>query len=363
VIPGATDTVTLIVPTYNEESFIEACLASVIEDPLTEVLVVDGGSTDATRDIVTSLLPRFPGLRLLPNPRRTAACAMNIGLAHATGQVIVRLDAHSVYPPSYVQRLTSALHEYDADVAGGVWVARARRDTAFGRAVAASITNPWVMGNTGYRIGGGDVRVVDTVPFGCWRADTLRNVGGYNEKLNRSQDYDLSQRLKAAGARIMLVPDILIEYHARSGVWQNVRYNYWNGYWVGYPMVAHGVRFATRHLVPAAACLLGLSLVIACVALPSPVPLLLALPYLVILALSAVAAAREGFAVALRLPLITAATHVLYGFGTLHGIGKGAAVRFRRHRPLNRHATAGYTRGHQVPSPDRDGKPRSVASA
>jgi glycosyltransferase involved in cell wall biosynthesis len=323
-------TITLIMPTYNEEAFVGQCLESVIDEPGMEVLVVDGGSTDATRDIVTRLMARFSGLRLLDNPRRTAANAMNIGLAAATGQIVVRLDAHSIYPPGYVRRLTSALEEHRADVAGGVWVARARKRTAFGRAVAASLTNPWVMGNTGFRVGGGDVRVVDTVPFGCWHAETLRKVGGYSEELHRSQDFDLSQRLRKMGAKIILVPDVIIEYHARSGVWENIRYNFWNGYWVGYPLVAHGIRFAMRHVVAAMACVLGLSVAVACWLTWSPWPLLIAAPYLLVIVLSAVAASREGLAVALQLPLITVATHVLYGFGTLYGLLRGTLVRLRR---------------------------------
>jgi glycosyltransferase involved in cell wall biosynthesis len=326
----ATGSVTLIMPTYNEARFVAQCLESVVEDGHTQVLVVDGGSTDATRDIVTALMPRMPGLRLLDNPQRTAATAMNLGLAHATGEVIVRIDAHSVYPPGYVQRLKAALEEHSADVSGGVVVSIPRTGTVFGRAVAASLTNPWVMGNAGFRLGGGQVRVVDTVPFGCWRAETLRRAGGYNEELHRSQDYDLSQRLKQLGAKIVLVPDVVIEYQARSQLGENVRYQFWNGFWVGYPMVANGVRFAARHLAPAVATVLGVVVLGASAVLVSPWPLLLVAPYLVILVLSGVAAADKGLAVALHLPLVTAATHVLYGLGTLYGLWKGAIVRFAR---------------------------------
>jgi glycosyltransferase involved in cell wall biosynthesis len=355
-------TVTVIMPTYNEASLVAECLTSVIEDPSLEVLVVDGGSTDATRDIVTRLMPRFPGLRLLDNPRRTAASAMNLGLAHATGRIIVRLDAHSVYPPGYVRRLTAALDEHGADVAGGVILSVPRRQTAFGRAVAASLTNRWVMGNTSFRVGGGEVRVVDTVPFGCWRADTLRQAGGFNESLHRSQDYDLSQRLKRTGAKIILIPDVLIEYHARSGMYENVRYNYWNGYWVGYPVVAAGVRFAVRHFVAASACVLAVALVVVSLLVSSPWPLLLGAPYLVVLAMSAAAAARAGLAVALWLPPITFATHLLYGLGTFHGLGAGLVERLRRpERAGLRGEHAGIRGEHAGPPADQRRVVRAAA--
>ena len=322
-----TGRVSLVMPVYNEEGFIEACLTSVVEDPETEVLVVDGGSTDRTRDVVRALMPRLPGVRLLDNPGRTAASGMNIGIAAATGEYIVRLDAHSVYPPGYVRRLVAALAEHRADVSGGIIVPVPRRGTWFGRAVAASLTNRWVMGNAGFRLGGGEVRVVDTVPFGCWRADVLRRSGGYNEDLHRSQDYDLARRAAALGAKIILVPDVVISYRARSGLTENIRYTFWNGYWVGYPMVACRVRFAARHLVPAAACVAGAPLLAAGAASSSGWPLLPAAPYLAILVLSGLTAAREGPAVAALLPLITAGTHVLYGLGTLYGIIRGAPAR------------------------------------
>lgn len=319
--------VSVIMPTYDEAPFVEDCLVSVMDDVISEVLVVDGGSTDGTREIVNGLAARYPRLRLIDNPRRTAASAMNIGLANATGDIVVRLDAHSVYPPGYVARLTSVLRERDADVTGGVIVAAPRKATAFGRAVAASLVNRWVMGNTGFRVGGGDVRAVDTVPFGCWRAETLRRAGGYNEALTRSQDYDLSQRLHEMGATILLVPDVLIEYKARSGVWENVRYNFWNGYWVGHPLAASGVRFSARHLVPAVACLGGAALVGACAVLASPVPLMLAAPYGLVLLAAAVAARDQSPAVVALMPLVTAGTHVLHGLGTLWGLVKGALAR------------------------------------
>lgn len=322
--------ITLIVPTYNEEHFIERCLESVIDDPHTEVLVIDGGSTDRTREVVRSLQTRFPGLSLVDNPKRTAACAMNIGVARATGDYLLRLDAHSVYPVGYVRRLVEALEEHAADVSGGVWIPKARNGNAFGRAVAASLVNPWVMGATDFRVGGGEVRQVDTVPFGCWRTERLRLAGGYNEQLHRSQDYDLAQRLRQQGAKIILVPDVRIEYQARSGFVENIRYNFWNGFWVGYPLIAHRVRFARRHLVAAAACLVGLLLLGAVAASASWWPLALAAPYLILLLMSALASSRDGVAVALQLPLITLGTHVLYGFGTLYGLVKGAGYRVWR---------------------------------
>ena len=133
---------------------------------------------------------------------------------------------------------------------------------------------------------------------------------------------------------MIMLPDVVVEYQARSGVLENVRYAFWNGYWVGYPMFAARVRFALRHLTPAAACLLGLVLIGAAGLTASWWPLALASPYLAVLALSAAAARREGLAVSLYLPLVTVGTHALYGLGTLYGAFCGFLASLRSDRTV-----------------------------
>lgn len=338
-------TVSVIMPTYNEAAFVEDAVASVMDDAISEMLVVDGGSTDGTREIVAGMLSRYPRLRLVDNPRRVAASAMNIGLAQATGELIVRLDAHAVYPRGYVARLAAVLAQHEADVTGGMCVAVPRRGSVLGRSFAATMGNKWVMGGAAYKVGGGDVRPVDTVPFGCWRADTLRRAGGFNEELLRSQDFELSQRLRSMGATILLVPDVVIQYMARSGIRENARHNFSNGFWVGYPWAALGLRFSARHLLPGGACLGGVALVAASVVRRSPRPMALALPYLAVLSLAARQAADQGPAVVAVTPLVTAGIHVSYGLGTLWGLVRGGIARIRRRSVREPVRSAPPTRG------------------
>lgn len=317
---------TLIVPARNEEKFIESCLRSVMTEDVTQVLVVDGGSTDRTCEVVLSMVKDFPVLELIDNSvGKTAATGMNLGLARATGDVIVRLDAHATYCDSYLTKLASALDTHLADVTGGVFVPTPQSGTVFGRAVAASLVGRWVMGGAGFRSGGIEGLEVDTVPFGCYRASILRAVGGYNEALHRSQDYDLYERIRRAGGKIVLVPSAEVAYRARSGVWENIKYNFWNGYWVGFPRVAIGTRFAWRHFVPVIA--LMLCLILACIGLLTGVWLPLATAfagYMLVPLAAAWEARRSGLAVAALIPIITLGTHGLYALGTLCGIVAGS---------------------------------------
>lgn len=319
-LPQRAPDITVVIPTLNEEPYVHECLHSVLTEDaerVLEVLVIDGDSDDGTPERVEEYSKTDPRVRLVHNPRRTAAAALNLGLEAAAGAYFVRLDAHSVYPKGYLSRLVDALEEYDADVSGGAIRAVARRPSLLGRAVAASLGNPFVIGNSAFRVGGGAPRLVDTVPFGCWRTGLLRAVGGYNEELHRSQDYELAGRLRARGARTILLPDVVITYRSRSGLWENAKYNFWNGYWVGYPAAGMGVAFAPRHFAPGFAVVLGT----AWLALVRPLGLVafLLVPYAALLLLSALATRREALGVAVLQPPIALMTHVTYGLGEVWG--------------------------------------------
>src|SRR5688572_8184842 len=95
--------VLILIPCYQERDFIIACLESVRKFTLpagwtTEILVIDGGSTDGTPDLVKSFAARATNVQLLHNPRRTQSCALNLGITRSTADYILRLDAHSEYP-------------------------------------------------------------------------------------------------------------------------------------------------------------------------------------------------------------------------------------------------------------------------
>src|SRR2546422_970398 len=130
--------VSIIIPCRNERAFIAKCLDSILRDgfPLDrlEVLVVDGRSDDGTRDIVEEYSARFPCVRLLDNPRGAVPPALNIGIARASGDVIMRMDAHAELERGYITGCLAALDEHNADNVGGVWKIVPRSPTAIGRA-------------------------------------------------------------------------------------------------------------------------------------------------------------------------------------------------------------------------------------
>ncbi|HEV3112919.1 MAG TPA: glycosyltransferase [Candidatus Binataceae bacterium] len=139
--------VSVIIPCLNEARFIGACLESVLcgefpRDDL-EVLVVDGDSDDGTARIIDLYAERFPNVRRLNNPRRNTPAALNIGLAHAAGNIIVRLDAHAAYPSNYIALLVHWLEKSGADNVGGVWETLPLNERKTSRAIAIALSHPF----------------------------------------------------------------------------------------------------------------------------------------------------------------------------------------------------------------------------
>src|SRR5215211_1226169 len=126
--------ISILIPCLRERVFIEQCLESVLafEIPagaeLLEVLVMDGGSTDGTRELVQRKGEIDSRIRLLDNPGRIQSTGLNIGLSVAAGKYIVRLDAHSVYPQDYLALLIETSLRTGCDNVGGLFITQPRGD-------------------------------------------------------------------------------------------------------------------------------------------------------------------------------------------------------------------------------------------
>lgn len=319
--------VTVIIPCRNEEAFIDGCLASVIASDFPherfEVLVVDGMSTDRTRAIVGRCLEKDRSIRLIDNPAQIVPTAMNIGIQQAKGDVIVRLDAHAVYPHDYISKVVDWLGKSGADNVGGVWLTRPANSTAKARAIAIGLSHPFGVGNAHFRIGASEPRWVDTVPFGCYRRDVFDRIGMFDEELVRNQDDELNARLVRRGGRILLVPEIVSEYFARESLAKLWRMYYQYGYFK--PLAARklGGVMTVRQLIPA----LFVTAIVAGGLLSWPFPVVRLLIGAVLLAyavgdivFAARAAWTQGLLCVLWLTLVFPVLHLAYGVGFLKGL-------------------------------------------
>jgi len=338
--------VTVIVPCRNEERHLAACLDSVLataypHDRL-EILVVDGESLDGTRAIAEQYAqrpdPKVPVI-VLSNPGHTAPAGMNIGIRHARGDVIARMDAHALYPREYLPRLVEALENTGADNVGGVLETLPASDKPVARAIAAACSHPFGVGNSRFRIGSATNQWVDTVAFGCWRRQLFSWLGMFDEELVRNQDDELNHRLIAKGGKILLVANVTARYFARETLAQLERMFFQYGFYK--PLVARkiGRVMTLRQLAPPA---LTLGLIgAALLALIAPIGRWLGLALVLVYGAAILWATlrrlprlglRAGVALLVAFPLM----HLSYGWGFLCGL-----VRWGRHpRERNLHSEA-----------------------
>lgn len=332
--------VSCILPCRNEEKFIGPCLDSFLataypHDQL-ELLVVDGCSNDATREIVEKYSAQHPWIRLLDNPKRIVPTALNIGIKAATGDVIVRLDAHVVYPPDYIPKCVAALESTGADNVGGTVVTLPANQTPVAEAIAVGLSHPFGVGNSWFRIGTTEARWVDTVPFGCFRRELFNRIGMFDEELVRNQDDEFNFRIIKHGGRIMLLPDVVSYYYARESPGLAAKMLYQYGFFK--PLVARKIgRIVTlRQLVPPAfVAALAAGIVLAIIW--PPATLLLAALVLTYAAAALFSAAgqvrRRGIRCAAALAGVFPLLHIAYGYGFIRGMWSMLVSRDRYRDP------------------------------
>jgi len=215
--------ISVLLPIRNEELHIKNSILSIINNNIfnknMELIVIDGDSDDSTVEIVDEIIinNKDVNIILLNNPEKIVPVAMNIGIKKAKGEFIVRIDSHSVYPKNYLINLVELMLKLKADNVGGCVVTKPINKSTKSLAISKALSTPFSVGNSLFRVmRKGSAIEVDTVPFGCYRKETLIKIGLYDEDLVRNQDDELNARLRQSGGRVFLIPDIKIDYYSRD---------------------------------------------------------------------------------------------------------------------------------------------------
>jgi succinoglycan biosynthesis protein ExoA len=344
--------VSVVIPCRNEFWYIRACLDSVFRQELDgiemEVLVADGMSDDGTREILGELAREYVSLRILDNPGRIVSTGVNRAILAARGEIVVRMDAHSVYAPDYVRSCVKVLHETNADNVGGPALTRA--DGYWARAIAHAFHTRFASGGAKFH----DPRYegpVDTVPYGCWRKTTLERLGLLDETLVRSQDDELNVRLVESGGSVWQSPRIVSWYWPRATLAGLFGQYFQYGFWKVAVIRKHRRPAAWRNLVPSSCLLVGIALLVCTAAAGlggSPGwRNAFAACWCALAALYALASLASAFAVASRkgwglfpvLPVVFATYHFSYALGFLLALVHRPAV-WDRPTPVTRAVTA-----------------------
>jgi succinoglycan biosynthesis protein ExoA len=310
--------VTVVMPARNEEETIAAAIDSLLdqayEGPL-DIVVAVAPSSDRTLDILTGIAATNERVTVVDNPAGVTPAGLNAAIATATGDVIVRCDAHAEIPAGYVTAAVETLKETGAVNVGGVQ--HAIGISPMQRAIAAAMSNPFGVGDARFHMGG-EPGFVDTVYLGVFRRDALDAVGGFDETLARNQDYELNYRLRQAGGGVYFDPSLQVTYRPRStlrGLWTQY-YEY--GRWKRVVMRHHPGSARWRQFVaPAFIVGLGLSGLAAVTGHRKLAAIVPGSYAAATITATLVELARNGDRAALLLPAVFPTMHVAWGTGIL----------------------------------------------
>ena len=324
----------IVLPIRNEEAYIRSCLERLLEQDypvdLLEILVVDGSSTDGTREVVRSIMREHPdrSIQLLENPKRIVPTALNIGILRARGDVIVRMDGHTVPAQDYVSACVRALRASGAANVGGR--IQPRGSTEFGRAVAAAQAHPAGAGDAKFHFAT-TPEYVDTVYMGAFRKHIFDRAGLFDEAMVRNQDYEMNVRIRKAGERVYLDPSIRSTYTPRGTPRALWRQYFEYGWWRVETLRRHPRSLRWRQLLPAVfvAALVAFSLAAPFTAVGRgllTLQLIVYTAFLVIATLHARPDLEERRASPWHFPLAIALMHLSWGAGFLLNAASGGRV-------------------------------------
>lgn len=312
-------TVTIVVPCRDEASCIDDSLSALLKQDypgVIEVLVAEGRSRDDTRARVGAWVARDSRVQLIDNPEGIVPTGLNRAIRRAAGEIVVRADAHSRYAEDYVSRCVEVLIKTGAANVGGP--ALLAGDSNFQRAFALASASLLTLG--GARSKQPEYEgPVDTVQYGCWRRDTLINVGLFDEAFVRNQDDELNLRITRGGGVVWQSTAIRSWLTARPTL-GGLFHQYWQyGYWKVLILAKHGSPASIRHLVPAMVVALGIFLV-----LSAPFSsgaywtlLILVLTYAIVVVGESIRICRGQQLLAPRVMALIPTVHLAYGLGFL----------------------------------------------
>ena len=318
--------VSIIVPCYNEEATIQKLLASLRAQtyPLArmEVVISDGLSTDRTREMIEAFQKEHSDLsiRVVSNRARTIPSGVNQAMRESRGEIFIRLDAHSMPIPEYVERCVAAHLADKGDNVGGVWEIRPGAETWIAESISFAAAHPLGVGDAMYRLNA-KAGAVDTVPFGSFRRSLIEKIGAFDETLLSNEDYEFNTRVRESGGVVWLDPSIRSDYFSRSTLGKLTN-QYWRyGFWKFRMLKRYPHTLRWRQALPPAFVFILLVLIVLSLGWTFA-QYLLALQlcaYFFVLWLAGLWLAlktRKGFLI-VGLPLAIATMHIAWGTGFL----------------------------------------------
>lgn len=320
--------VSVVMPVINEERHLRASVDRILEQdfagPL-DVYIAIGPSRDATKEVAQLIAASDARVHVVDNPSGATPAGLNAAIAASSGEIVVRVDGHAMIPRNYVSTAVAVLERTGADNVGGVMAAEGVGD--FERAVAAAMTSRFGVGDASFHVGGEEGPAL-TVYLGCFRRSALDRVGGYDELMERAQDWELNLRIRNSGGIVYFTPDLQVTYRPRHTVRALARQYFDYGRWRREVARRHPETISARYLAaPVTVAAIVGGILVAAVGVGTGRVGLLGLGLLPagvyaaanIVASVDVALRSRDIRAAVRLPAVFVTMHGAWGVGFLRG--------------------------------------------
>ncbi len=247
----------ILIPTLNEEFYIKDCILSLVEknDLINncEILIIDGGSKDKTIEIIEYFRTKYKNIHLLHNSKKITPIALNIGINASKGKYIIRLDAHAVYCTKYIDKTIYHLDRSDSKVLniGGYIITKSKKNNFLSDSISRVLSSVFGVGNSLFRTQKPTKPIyVDTVPFGGFKKEAFLKLGLFNESEPRNEDLEFNSRIRNAGYKIIMQPDLWSIYYSRNDIKSFLGQAFDNGYIVTKNITRGKIFHNIRHYVP-----------------------------------------------------------------------------------------------------------------
>ena len=243
--------ISIIVPVRNEIDYIRDSLESILNQDTNdeyEILIVDGMSTDGTREVIKEYQSKFSIIHLLDNPETIVPTGFNRALSISKGSIIIRIDGHVVIRPNYISQCLKVLKNSGADCVGGPIINSAKG--LVGKSINIAQSSKFGVGGVSFREKIKKGKYVDTLAFGAYKRDVFKNIGGYDQELIRNQDDEFNFRLIQSGGRIWLDPSIQSLYYPRTSLSKLFKQYYQYGFFKIRVIQKRKGLASFRHVIP-----------------------------------------------------------------------------------------------------------------
>ena len=317
--------ISIILPIRNEAKYIKQTLESIlyqkdIEQEI-EILIVDGMSTDGTRDIIIKYQKDHPNIHLIDNPEKIVSTGFNRALNESKGDIIIRVDGHCEIAPDYIQKCLECLAKINADCVGGATEHVA--SGLVGESIKMAQSSFFGVGGVLFRKNVERGQYVDTLAFGAYKREVFDQLGGYDEELVRNQDDEFNFRMIQNDGKIWLTPSIKSTYTQRNSFMGLFKQYFLYGFYKVRVMQKRRGIASWRHVVPGLFILGLLTSVSIFFVYGNNIPILsLCLPYLsfsLFAIIFELIKTPSNLISVMMLPVTFFILHVSYGLGFLMG--------------------------------------------